>query len=173
MCERPGCVNAGEHRAPRSRAALGDYYWFCLDHVREYNLAWNYYAGMNEHEIENEIRSDSTWQRPTWPLGRWGSRNRDDRAFYDPFDVFSGREGEKPGRRSGADEVRRRALSPEDKAMEVFDLSPPLSRDAIKTRYKALVKMHHPDIHGGDKAAEERLKTINQAYAVLKAAYPT
>jgi curved DNA-binding protein CbpA len=39
----------------------------------------------------------------------------------------------------------------------------------LKARYKVLVKMHHPDAHGGDKAAEERLKIINQAYATLKA----
>ena len=41
----------------------------------------------------------------------------------------------------------------------------------LKARYKVLVKQHHPDAHGGDKAAEERLKIINQAYATLKASY--
>jgi curved DNA-binding protein CbpA len=34
-----------------------------------------------------------------------------------------------------------------------------------------LVKLHHPDAHGGDKVAEEKLKIINQAYATLKASY--
>jgi curved DNA-binding protein CbpA len=34
-------------------------------------------------------------------------------------------------------------------------------------RYHELAKEHHPDRHGGDKAAEERLKIINQAYAAL------
>ena len=37
----------------------------------------------------------------------------------------------------------------------------------VKARYKELVKRHHPDAHGGDKAAEEKLKTINIAYAEL------
>ena len=41
----------------------------------------------------------------------------------------------------------------------------------LKARYKVLVKLHHPDAHGGDKAAEEKLKIINQAYATLKASY--
>jgi curved DNA-binding protein CbpA len=41
----------------------------------------------------------------------------------------------------------------------------------VKARYHALVKQHHPDAHGGDKAAEEKLKIINQAYATLKASY--
>jgi curved DNA-binding protein CbpA len=38
-------------------------------------------------------------------------------------------------------------------------------------RYKELVKLHHPDVHGGDKEAEERLKEINLAYSTLKASY--
>ena len=41
----------------------------------------------------------------------------------------------------------------------------------LKARYIALVKEHHPDAHGGDKVAEEKLKIINQAYATLKASY--
>ena len=43
-------------------------------------------------------------------------------------------------------------------ALETFDLTPPLTMSALKARYKELVKRHHPDAHGGDKAAEERLK---------------
>ena len=38
----------------------------------------------------------------------------------------------------------------------------------VKTRYKELAKRHHPDANGGDKAAEERLKTINIAYAAVR-----
>src|SRR5579883_2904923 len=49
----------------------------------------------------------------------------------------------------------------------------PRHRPAVpgKARYKVLVKQHHPDTHGGDKAAEEKLKLINQAYATLKASF--
>ena len=52
-----------------------------------------------------------------------------------------------------------------------FEIEPPLTPVRLKARYKALVKLHHPDAHGGDKAAEEKLKIINQAYATLKASY--
>ncbi len=38
----------------------------------------------------------------------------------------------------------------------------------MKTRYKELAKRHHPDANGGDRAAEERLKTINLAYAAVR-----
>jgi curved DNA-binding protein CbpA len=41
----------------------------------------------------------------------------------------------------------------------------------LKARYKVLVKLHHPDAHGGDKEAEEKLKIINQAYTTLKVSY--
>src|SRR5204862_7181536 len=47
-CEHPGCPGGGEFRAPKSRLELDRYYWFCLEHVRAYNSAWNYYAGMND-----------------------------------------------------------------------------------------------------------------------------
>jgi DnaJ-class molecular chaperone len=40
--------------------------------------------------------------------------------------------------------------------------------DAVKTRYKELAKRHHPDANGGSRDAEERLKTINVAYAAVR-----
>jgi len=161
-CDRPGCAAEGEFRAPRSRQLLNDYFWFCLEHVREYNAAWNYYAGMSEAEIEAEIRKDTTWQRPSWPLGaRIGSFQR---RVRDHFGVFN--EGEEQAR-----ETRRHPLSPEQEALRVFDLDPPFTLVALKARYKELVKRHHPDANGGDKAAEEKLKTITLAYSTLKAAY--
>jgi DnaJ-domain-containing protein 1 len=161
-CDRPGCVAEGEFRAPRARHQLNDYFWFCLEHVREYNAAWNYYAGMSEAEIEAEIRRDTTWQRPSWPLGSRMSPFQ--RNIRDHFGVFSGGEEVRQ-------EMRRRPLSPEEQALRVFDLDPPFTLVSLKARYKELVKRHHPDANGGDKAAEEKLKVINQAYSTLKAAY--
>ena len=59
------------------------------------------------------------------------------------------------------------------KAVEFFNRHVPVDStpDQIKARYKELVKLHHPDAHGGDKEAEEKLKVINLAYATLKASY--
>lgn len=39
----------------------------------------------------------------------------------------------------------------------------------IKTAYRKLARQHHPDVHQGDakKSAEEKFKTINEAYEVL------
>ncbi len=51
--------------------------------------------------------------------------------------------------------------------LAVLDLAPDATRQELKARYKQLVKRHHPDLHGGDKKAEERLKLINAAYTYL------
>jgi curved DNA-binding protein CbpA len=86
--------------------------------------------------------------------------------------VFSG--GPEGERRRHGDHGRdpvRRALSAREQALAVFELEPPFTLVRLKARYKVLVKLHHPDAHGGDKAAEEKLKIINQAYATLKASY--
>ena len=173
-CDHPGCVGGGDFRAPKSRLDLHDYHWFCLEHVRAYNSAWNYYAGMSDAEIEAEIRHDTVWQRPSWRLGDRhgpGYANR----IRDPLGTFAGGpEGARERSRRNGDQMRdpaRRALSAREQALAVFEIEPPFTLVRLKARYKVLVKLHHPDAHGGDKAAEEKLKIINQAYATLKASY--
>jgi hypothetical protein len=140
--------------------------------VRAYNSAWNYYAGMSDAEIEAEIRHDTVWQRPSWRLGDRhgpGYANR----IRDPLGIFAGGpEGARERSRRNGDQMRdpaRRALSAREQALAVFEIEPPFTLVRLKARYKVLVKLHHPDAHGGDKAAEEKLKIINQAYATLKA----
>ena len=64
-----------------------------------------------------------------------------------------------------------RPQSEQDKALSILDLEPEADITEIKTRYKKLVKRLHPDANGGDRAAEERLKAVNQAYATLKNVY--
>lgn len=179
-CDHEGCGQAGEHRAPRSRARLREYYWFCMSHVREYNAAWNYYAGMSETDVELERRRDTYWHRPTWPLG--GEKPPGalgEGRVHDPFDTgfgttewtgawpsaatgdpLPGAQGEEPIPWTAANRA----------ALAVLDLRPPVTAQNMKKRYKELVKRHHPDANGGDTTAEETLKAINQAYAHLKTA---
>lgn len=172
-CDWPGCQEEGTHRAPKSRDQLREYHWFCLAHVRTYNAGWNYYAGMSDAEVEADTRRDTVWHRPTWPLGsppEAGEIGPD--AFSDPFDLFG--EGG-PGRgaahdRSGHDRkgaAESGPSGPHRAALAVFGLEVPVTRDEIRRRYKQLVKRHHPDTNGGDKAAEEKLKEINDAYQTL------
>ena len=163
-CDCPGCSASGEFPAPKGRHQLRQYYWFCLDHVREYNRAWDFYAGMSVAEIEAEMRSDATWQRPSWPLGGWQAqeqrlRDRVNAGHGFPF-----------GRGGGDDAKAPHAVpaTPEQDALAVLNLERNASFAEIKARYRELAKRHHPDANGGDREAEEKLKSINQAYTLLK-----
>ena len=169
-CDVPGCRDAGEYRAPRSRDQLQSYYWFCLEHVRTYNAAWDYYSNMSSEEIESHVRADTTWRRPTWPMGMRSSRFLGGGGFDVEGDigVFASGQNRGGGTNNGSFFGERKARSDEEKALAVLELRPPISLDAIKARYKELAKQLHPDANGGDKDAEERLKLINQAYSTLK-----
>ena len=50
-CEWPGCACAATHRAPKGRLREGEYWRFCLEHVREYNQSYNYFAGMSDEAV--------------------------------------------------------------------------------------------------------------------------
>jgi hypothetical protein len=149
-----------------------------VEYVRAYNAQWNYYEGLNQSEIEKQIRADTTWWRPTWPLGsQGGARGRPNRAgqYDDPgidFGAFAYEDWDHE--RSRGDYTNGRGWRPrpgsdEAEALAILDLDPPVTRDDVKDRYKALVKKHHPDANGGNRDAEERLKIINRAYSVLRA----
>ena len=56
------------------------------------------------------------------------------------------------------------------KAFEDLGLDPGTAADAIKAKYKLLVKRHHPDANGGTRDAEDRLVEIIQAYRYLRSA---
>jgi DnaJ-domain-containing protein 1 len=157
----PGCGAPGEYRAPKSREALRDYWWFCLDHVRAYNAAWDFYKGMTPTQIEAELRRDTSWQRPTWPLGHIGAR-LDEQIRRDPLHVLNAgwHRAEPAGRDTTPPELRE--------PLATLGLAWPLTLAELKARYKQLAKQHHPDANNGDRAAEERLKTINLAYAALR-----
>ncbi|MGF1624850.1 MAG: J domain-containing protein [Alphaproteobacteria bacterium] len=180
-CDIPGCDGCGEFRAPKGRDRLSDYFWFCLDHVRAYNQTWDYFSGMSEKEIERHIRFDTTWQRPTWPFagpnGRIAGPAGDARlrsamnAFHATFAEHAADRQDAGRAEEAADPVRarwRRMSTEAENALAVMELEPPVSLSTLKARYKKLVKRHHPDANGGDKQAEERLRTIIQAYVTLK-----
>lgn len=162
----PGCGAQGEYRAPKSRTSLREYWWFCLEHVRAYNASWDFYKGMSPGEIEAQTRADTAWQRPTWPLGRLGARLDADIA-HDPLHVLN---AARHRAHAAAERRAREAEAPADmrEPLATLGLGWPLTLDELKTRYKQLAKLHHPDANNGDRAAEERLKTINLAYAALR-----
>jgi DnaJ-domain-containing protein 1 len=164
VCEAPGCRLHGEYKAPYARDRLDQHRWFCLEHIREYNKKWDYFAGLDASAIEQHIRADTTWRRPVWPLG---GRRANGPRLHDPLDL-SNEAGlfERPAPKMDGSEQ----LTPAERnAMGVLELSWPLTRATVKSRYKELVKIHHPDANGGAREAEERLKEINAAYSTLRA----
>jgi hypothetical protein len=167
-CDHPACNAPGDHRAPKCREDIESYFWFCLDHVRDYNKSWNYFADMSLAEIEAYNRSDMLGWRPTWPMGEKGNASSAGGAYRmeDPYDVGEEDEGE-------SDQERRRGgggkeYEPQRKALALIGLEAPLTIERLKARYKALVKRHHPDANGGTKESEEHFKDVNEAYMVLK-----
>ena len=163
-CEMPDCTALGEYRAPKSKTDLRHYFWFCLPHVRAYNASWDYYKGMTPGEIEAALRQDTAWGRPTWPLGRIGSAAWEDEVLRDPLHILTEAGARKP-RRAPEDVVPTELKEP----LAALGLDWPTTLDQLKARYKQLAKRHHPDANKGDRGAEERIKTINLAYAKLRA----
>jgi hypothetical protein len=162
-CEAPDCPEPGEYRAPKDRARLHEYRWFCLAHVRAYNLSWDFYKGMAPDQIEASLRQDTGWQRPTWPLGRLGHGRLDPELLRDPFGILNGTA--QPTKRTPNPD----APPPELRAaLDLLDLRWPTDSLALKARYKELAKRYHPDSNGGDRSAEDRLKDINRAYSLLR-----
>lgn len=162
-CAHPDCPEPGAYRAPKAPDQLENYYWFCLEHAREYNAAWNYYAGMDDRAIEAELRQDSVWRRPTWPMG-----TRSSGGIRDPFGLFHRDDtGDTADGRAAA--AQRAALTGAERAaLATLGLTTPVTLADVKSRYKLLAKTLHPDANGGDKKAEERLKSVNHAYTTLR-----
>jgi hypothetical protein len=170
QCNHPGCGAEANHRAPKARNRLNDYYWFCMDHIREYNRSWNYCAGMSDGQVESEIRNDTVWRRPTWPFSGGGQGNgfganvrfRDDLGIFDAADSMHSAENK------NEQGTQPRQDGQVERALRIMNIDGPVNLTELKSRYKELVKRLHPDANGGDRAAEERLKDINQAYATIK-----
>lgn len=153
-CEWPGCPAAASYPAPRAPDRLHDYVWFCLDHVRAYNREWSFCPDMDRVDIDAAVRSSLE------PGGRHG-RFSASPHFDDPFDIFGGAAARTPSSR------RWPPGSPEAEAAAAMALSDDMTLPALKSRYKELVKHHHPDANGGCPASEERMKSITRAYRVL------
>ena len=169
LCDAPECSNEGKYRAPKSKKKLNNYFWFCLEHVRAYNARWNFNAGLSQAEIEKQLRADTTWWRPSWPLGTKTSGCEIPSIDFGIFAADDWGRGSKRGVNRHKVGWRPRPGSIEEEALAILDLRAPITKGEIKERYKNLVKKNHPDTNGGDRKAEEKLKTINRAYSNLMA----
>ncbi len=174
-CQWQGCDQPGPYPAPKGRGRENEYLQFCLDHVRAYNKGYNYFDGMSDDDVAAYQKADLTGQRPTWFIGanrfaRMPNTKARARMFRadlhtdDPFALFEENEPRE-------DAARRRPLRTlERRALRALDLAEDFTGESIKARFKELVKLHHPDANGGDRASEDRLRDVIQAYSYLRKA---
>lgn len=162
-CDMPGCPAEGLHRAPKDRS-LSDHYRFCTEHVQEYNKAWDFFSGMSPDDIENHIVNSIYGERPTRRYD--GMAQLEELLSQQAWQTRA--HSERNERRKETPSVDRN--TPEFQALALMGLEPPLNAQILKTRYRELVKKHHPDTNGGNPESEELLKSINMAYTILKLA---
>jgi hypothetical protein len=168
-CDHPGCQEPGKFRAPKSPHTLDDYWWFCKEHVREYNLKWNYFQGASEQDYLDQVAKDRVWERKTRPFGK---TTEEARAWArlgidDPHQVLGENATRNPGRTPGSGATRRLPPS-ERRALEVLDVKDTMSKTEIRRVYKALIKVLHPDMNGGDRSQEEQLTEVVWAWDQIK-----
>lgn len=162
VCEHDGCEEAGKYRAPKSRDTKDDYFWFCKDHVREYNSKWSFFDGATEAELARQAESD---ERPTAPF----KKTIEERAWSrlgieDAHQVLGGNATRNPGR--GV--VGRKLPPTERKAISILEAKDDWSKADLRKAYKSLIKVLHPDMNGGDRSQEEQLGEVVWAWDQLK-----
>jgi hypothetical protein len=167
-CEWAGCEGAGVHKAPKGRGHDGEYHLFCMEHVRQYNKAYNYFSGMKDEDVIGYQKSAVTGHRPTWKMGAnpWMQKPDEDEhkssyTFTDTFGLFGGM-GDDPAT------PRRTVRNAERRALVALSLDETATAEEIKVRYKQLVKRLHPDANGGRREQEDKLREVIQAYSYLR-----
>ena len=163
ICEWENCKESGEFKAPQERDNSKNYKWLCKEHIKLFNKNWNYFEGMSQDEIEDFLKSDLTWHRPTQKFASsdnffnilWNN------ALSDKFNFF------KQEKMANGFAVRK--LSEKDKdAFRIMELELNADWSIIQKKFKTLVKKFHPDRNAGNKRFEDKLKKITLAYSHLK-----
>lgn len=181
ICHWPGCDEAGEFRAPGVRPpgfdGPGEWRWFCLDHVRQFNAGYDYFDGMSAEEVLRAQSPIYGWERESRAFNpaagvdgmpRWAD-------FSDPLDAIGARA---KAFRDGAERASRpqhrrdgKAVSREERrALDVLGLSLDADRGDVRRRYTEMLRKYHPDHNGGDRRHEARLQGVVEAWQVLRKA---
>ncbi len=177
-CEVPGCEQSGEFRAPPLEGAPqggerpSAYRWFCLDHIRQFNAGYNYFAGMTADEIHDAQRPYAGWERETRAFAHGGTDRGPAWAdFADPLDAIGAKFRTGMGGGARSDRTDGRPLTSADRsALKVMGLAVDADRTMLRKRYSELVRQFHPDRNGGDRSHEAALQKVISAYQHLKGA---
>lgn len=174
VCDHPDCQDPGKFRAPKSPDNLEEFNWFCMTHVREYNLKWNFFDQHTDEELEAQMEADKVWERETKPMKeslKEKSQAREKEAWArfgvdDPMEVLGANATQNPVS-AGAERMRR--LPPtERKAIQILDAKEFWTKSEIRKQYKLLVKDLHPDMNGGKRDDEDRLQEVVWAWEQVK-----
>ena len=163
ICEWENCKESGKFKAPQERDNSKNYKWLCKEHIKLFNKNWNYFEGMSQDEIEDFLKSDLTWHRPTQKFASsdnffnilWNN------ALSDKFNFFK--------QEKMTNDFTVRKLSEKDKdAFRIMELELNADWSIVQKKFKTLVKKFHPDRNSGNKRFEDKLKKITLAYSHLK-----
>lgn len=179
LCQHPRCQHPGEFRAPNPYGrppgpnGPGDYLYFCLDHVREFNAGYDWFEGLTAEEIAAAQSPLNVWPSETRAFKASGGADSPPRwaDFHDPLDAISARF--KKRMESAAPQPRSdgKFLSSEDRsALKTLGLGQDADRKAVRSAYSLLVRKYHPDKNGGDRTHEKALQDVIAAYTHLKTA---
>lgn len=182
-CQAPGCIEAGQFRAPGPRSAgfdgPGECLWFCLEHVREFNARYDWFAGMSADEILAAQHPAAGWAnsstRRTFRadagvdgVPRWAD-------FDDPLDAIGARaagirnRAQARERDRAAERAQAVRFAPDERdALTTLGLAADIDRAGLRRRYSELVRRYHPDRNGGDRTHETRLTRVVEAYQLLR-----
>ena len=165
ICQHEGCEEAGKFRAPRAPDVLDEFIWFCKDHVRDYNLKWNFFNNTTEAEMNAQMSKDKVWERETRSFSDPEARAWARLGIEDPHQVLGQNATKNPGK--GATGSRR--LPPtERRAVEILEIKDGWSKAEVRKAYKSLIKVLHPDMNGGDRSQEEQLQQVVWAWDQIK-----
>ncbi len=163
ICEWQNCKEFGKYKAPLEKDNSKNFQWLCEEHIKLFNKSWNYFEGMSQDQIENFLKSDLTWHRPTQEFGSqdnffnilWNNALSDKFNFFKQEKTVNGSYNKK--------------LTEKDKdAFRIMGLEFSSDWSIVQKKFKTLVKKLHPDRNGGNKELEDKLKKITLAYSHLK-----
>ena len=161
ICEWKNCEESGQFKAPLEKDNSKNYKWLCQEHIKLFNKSWNYFEGMSQNEIEDFLKSDLTWHRPTQKFSSFDNFFNIlwNNALSDKFKIF---------KEERSIHINKKLCEKDRDAFIIMGLEFNADRETIQKKFKTLVKKFHPDRNAGNKQFEDKLKKITLAYSHLK-----